>query len=154
MAAELVLRRADQGRINGAFGLPRCFKVTAEESGGSMTVWSEDVPVGGGPPLHVHHREHELFYVVSGRLLYQCAETRAEAAAGAVVMIPPAAPHTFLNIGDSTASMIVTMTPGGIEGMFEEVEAEGLVAGPATMPRIAEIAARYNLSFVGPPLTR
>lgn len=153
MAEGLVLRQSDQGRINNAFGLPRIFKVTAAESAGAMTVWSEDVPVGKGPPLHVHGRERELFYVVAGRLLYQCGETRAEVGPCAVVLIPPGAPHAFINIGDQTASMIVTMTPGGIEGMFDEVEAEGLAPGPEGMPRIAEIAARYNVTFVGPPLS-
>jgi hypothetical protein len=42
------------------------------------------------------------------------------------------------------------MSPGGAEGFFEQVQELNL--HPARdMARIVEIAARYNLEFVGPP---
>ena len=44
------------------------------------------------------------------------------------------------------------MTPGGFEGFFAEMAA-GQFAIPDDMAQIEESAARFNLSFVGPPLS-
>jgi hypothetical protein len=45
---------------------------------------------------------------------------------------------------------LITTTPGGAEGFFEEVEAQALHPS-RDMAQIVEVAARYGLEFVGPP---
>jgi hypothetical protein len=65
--------------------------------------------------------------------------------------IPRGTPHTFLVLSDTPSRHLVIMTPGGFEGFFAEMAA-GQYAIPDDMPRIEESAARFNLSFVGPPL--
>ena len=52
--------------------------------------------------------------------------------------------------GRDEHGLLITMTPGGAEGFFIEVEEQGLHPS-RDMPRIVEIAARYGLEFVGPP---
>ena len=146
-----LIHRPGEGEENGAFNLRRRFRVTAAATGGAMALWEEEIPPGAGPPLHVHRRENELFTVLSGRVRFHCDGEEADVGPGATVYIPAGAPHTFLGLGPETATVLVMLSPGKGEGFFRDVEAEGLTP-PADMARIVEIAARYDLEFVGPPL--
>ena len=58
---------------------------------------------------------------------------------GATVFIPRGTPHTFRNDGAAPGRLLVTMTPGGFEGFFLAVEAEGL-SPPQDMARIGALA--------------
>jgi mannose-6-phosphate isomerase-like protein (cupin superfamily) len=100
--------------------------------------------------MHVHHRERELFRILSGQFRFWCAGEAVDLSDGDTVVIPNGAHHTFKNVGTSDGQLLITMTPGGAEGFFEEVEAQGLHPS-RDMPQIVEIAARYSLEFVGPP---
>jgi hypothetical protein len=44
------------------------FLATGEETNNSFFQFEAIVPTGGGPPPHIHSREDESFYVVSGSL--------------------------------------------------------------------------------------
>jgi mannose-6-phosphate isomerase-like protein (cupin superfamily) len=145
-----VVRRAGEGTKNRAFDLPRTFLVLSGDSGGRFAQWTEEVPVGAGPPMHVHHREIELFRVLSGQFRFWCAGDVQDLGAGDTVLIPLGAHHTFKNTGTSNGELLITVTPGGAEGFFLDVEAQALHPS-RNMPAIMEIAARYGLEFVGPP---
>ena len=151
MGKQPIIRHAGEGTRNGAFGLPRVFKVTPDETDGALALWEEDIPENVGPPLHVHHGQHEVFVVLKGRVLFHCDGTEVEMGEGGVVCVPPDTPHTFKGIGPGTSRCLVTLTPGAGAGFFTAVEAEAL--NPADhMPRIVEIGAAHGLEFVGPPL--
>lgn len=64
-----------------------------------------------GPPQHRHAQHDEGFYVVSGTVHFTIGETTHVAPAGTLAMIPPGAPHTFANPGDTPAVMLNTFTP-------------------------------------------
>ncbi|ADU49976.1 Cupin 2 conserved barrel domain protein [Intrasporangium calvum DSM 43043] len=106
-----------------------------------------------GPGLHVHTREDEAIFVISGIITFVVGDRRFEAADGDLVWLPREVPHTFANVGDEPAWAFGTTTPAGLEGMFEEQAAyfDGL-QGPADPARIAEIGARYGVTALGPPL--
>ena len=42
-------------------------KARAADTGGSLGLVEASLYGGFGPPLHVHHREDEAFYVIEGR---------------------------------------------------------------------------------------
>lgn len=149
LGPQAVIHGLGEGEANGAFGLRRWFRVTPEHTGGTFTVFEEDVPEGHGPPLHIHHDAQELFVVLSGRVRFRCSDREAEAASGATVLIPQGAEHAFKALEDSR--VLVTLTPGGEIDFFRRVEAEGLKP-PQDMARITEIARDYHLEFTGPPL--
>jgi mannose-6-phosphate isomerase-like protein (cupin superfamily) len=145
-----LVRRAGEGIDNLAFDLPRTFLVRSDEAGGSFSHWIEDVPAGAGPPMHVHHREQELFRILSGQFRFWCAGVVQDLSDGDTVLIPKGAPHTFKNIGAGVGQLLITLTPGSGDGFFIEVERLGLHPS-RDMPRIVEIAGRYGLEFLGPP---
>ncbi len=146
-----IVSQPGSGEPNDAFGLHRWFRVSAASTGGAFCLFEEEIPEGAGPPLHIHHEEWELFAVLSGQVKFRCEAAEVIAGPGWSVAIPPGARHAFRGMGPGAARVAVTLTPGGGEGFFRDVVAEGL-RPPTDMARIVEIAARYGLEFVGPPI--
>jgi mannose-6-phosphate isomerase-like protein (cupin superfamily) len=93
-------------------------------------------------PLHRHHREDELSYVVSGTLGALLGERLVIASAGAWVRKPRLEWHTFWNAGDSPCHIIEIISPAGFETYFREVAAAW--GDPAAFARIN---ARYALEM-------
>src|SRR6476469_4455945 len=80
-------------------------KATAGSTGGAFGLVESLVAPGFSPPLHVHHREDETFYVLEGELTMKCGDRTFRAAAGAFVFLPREVPHTFVVEGDQPARM-------------------------------------------------
>jgi mannose-6-phosphate isomerase-like protein (cupin superfamily) len=57
-----------------------------------------DAPPGGGPRLH-RHPYAEVFVVQEGRALFTVGSETREVTSGHVVIVPPSAPHKFVNTG-------------------------------------------------------
>jgi len=111
---------------------------------------------GGAPPLHIHHREDETFYVVAGELTFFVGDRRIEARAGDFVFAPRETPHAFLVTSDR-AEYLTSFFPAGAERFFAEVAPRTVPGEPAPPPRapdpeeFARIAASYGIEIIGPP---
>ena len=114
-------------------------------------------PPGGGPPLHIHTREDETFYVLDGEVEFLLGEETVTARRGDFVNIPRGTVHRFINTGTDTARLVLTFTPAGIEQWFAEtlerapnrVRIEDVPDNVAEVAaRYAEAAPRYGLEFV------
>jgi quercetin dioxygenase-like cupin family protein len=146
-----LLRRPGEGLRNDAFHLPRTLLFTVADTAGHSNVWIEEVPPGAGPPMHIHLDSDEAFHILAGSFLFAAEAARHQGDAGSTVFIPRGTPHTFKNIGSVPGRLLVTMTPGGFERFFLEVEAQGLTP-ESHMDAIMALAGRHGLAFVGPPL--
>jgi quercetin dioxygenase-like cupin family protein len=132
-------------------------KATAATTGGTFGLVETTIAPGFSPPLHVHHREDEAFYVLEGELTMQCGERTFQATAGAFVWLPRDVPHSFVVEGDRPARMLTLLTPGGGEGIFIDAgrpaEHEGLPpAAPPDIALLQRVNAQYGAEIVGPPL--
>jgi mannose-6-phosphate isomerase-like protein (cupin superfamily) len=126
-----------------AFGA-NLIRIAAVQTGGRLGVFEADVPPGEGPPPHVHDREDEFFRILEGSFAFWCDGQRVDLGAGGMIVVPRGAVHRFQNIGETMGRLMVVMTPGGFEGFFPAVEAEG----PRTPQEIERLAARFGLRFV------
>jgi mannose-6-phosphate isomerase-like protein (cupin superfamily) len=96
-----------------------------------------------GPPQHRHAQHDEGFYVVSGTARFTVGETPYDVTAGALVMIPPGAPHTFANPGDEPAVLLNTFTPDLYLQYFRDL-GEMIAAGePLTSENTIKAMSRY-----------
>jgi mannose-6-phosphate isomerase-like protein (cupin superfamily) len=132
-------------------------KATAETTNGAFGLVESIVPPGASPPLHVHHREDEVFWVLEGTLRIVCGDETYHAPAGSYAFLPRGVPHTFRVEGDTPARMLTLLTPGGGEQFFVEGgrPAERGTLPPASPPDLAalrQVAERFGSEFVGPPL--
>lgn len=134
---------AGDGRPCDALGR-HLIRLTAEDTAGRMGVWDEPVAPGEGPPLHVHHREDELFRVLTGRFRFWCGDEEFDAGPGTCVLLPRGVPHRFQNVGSTEGLLMIAVTPGGFEGFFLEFERRA----PTSPEEATEIAAAYGLEIL------
>jgi quercetin dioxygenase-like cupin family protein len=133
-------------------------KIGSEQSGGSLFQLLCRDRRGGAPPLHIHHREDETFYVIAGEITFFVGGQRIEATAGDFVFAPKDTPHAFLITSDR-AEYLTTFFPAGVEQFFAEVAPRVMPGEPAPSPsepdpaEFARIAASYGIEIVGPPPT-
>ena len=73
--------------------------------------WKAEVGDHWIAPLHVHHRDDEAWYVLSGTLGFRLGDDLLEAGPGAAVLARRGTPHTFRNAGDTKAQYLIVMTP-------------------------------------------
>lgn len=117
----------------------------AEHTGGVFSMMEFITPPGGGPRPHVHEREAETFYVLEGTYEILVGERTVRAEPGALVHSPGGFAHGFRNVGDAPARLLCTFTPGGAEGMFEEM-ADLLAGGaPPDPAQVAELLGSYGI---------
>jgi quercetin dioxygenase-like cupin family protein len=134
-------------RVLQVLGEALTVKIGGEQTGGRYAVIEEVSPIGGGPPLHVHQREDELFYVLGGELEFQLGDQRFRAKAGSTAFLPRDIPHTFRNVGATPSKVLVVIIPAGFVGFFEDVHA---LAKP-TPEQAMELGKKYGLTFLPPP---
>jgi mannose-6-phosphate isomerase-like protein (cupin superfamily) len=132
-------------------------KATAETTDGHLCLVESEAPAGHGPPLHVHHEEHEAFYILEGEMEIVCGSDRYTASKGAFAFLPRGVPHTFRVTAGSPARFLTLAVPGGLEGFFREAgrpaEGPGLPPeAPLDVALIKRVGERYHNEIVGPPL--
>jgi mannose-6-phosphate isomerase-like protein (cupin superfamily) len=132
-------------------------KATAESTGGAFGLVEAVGHPGSGPPLHVHHREHEAFWVLEGLLTVRCGEETFTAGPGSFTFLPRGVPHAFVIEGDSPGRILSICTPGGFERYFVAAgrppEHDGLPpAGPPDVGMLDRVGRDFGLEIVGPPI--
>ncbi len=114
-------------------------KASRHSTGGALSVF--ETSIGAGPPMHVHDREDECFYILGGELSIRCGDDAFDAAAGSFVFLPRGRPHRFWAAGPP-ARLLLIAVPGGIEEYFAEISA---APDDAARRRIGE---RYGIRVV------
>jgi quercetin dioxygenase-like cupin family protein len=125
-------------------------KAETDQTGGSLALLETVVAPLQGPPLHLHRREDEFWYILEGTFRFQADDEILPAPEGSVVFVPRGTRHCFQNVGDVPGRVLVGFTPGGMERFFDEHAAlpDGRV-DPAAYRAIAE---NNWMVVAGPPL--
>lgn len=76
------------------------------------------------PPLHVHRRDDETFYVLAGGLTVWVGSEIVEAGPGTCVHLPRNIAHTYRTAPEGSTRWLVISSPAGFEAVFEHMEAE------------------------------
>src|SRR5262245_52171294 len=92
-----VVRAAGEGRRLSLMGQDIDVKVSTDETTGNFAVGYLTAAPMSGPPLHMHTREDEWFYILKGEFTFQVGEKRITAGPGTSVFAPRNIPHTFQN---------------------------------------------------------
>jgi hypothetical protein len=111
-------------------------------------------PAGTGSPPHTHPGA-ETLYVLDGELTVHIGDDVIAAGPGASFYFPPGTREWFE--ASTTATVLATYTPGGIEKFFAEVGERALTrdlppAGeaPPDFPRIVAVAAQHGMNIQPP----
>jgi quercetin dioxygenase-like cupin family protein len=143
---------AEPANLN-VLGTEMIVTIDSRDTNGTISAVETVVEPGDGPPLHVHTREDELFYILEGNFRVWRGDDVLDVGAGAYAFLPRNVPHTFQNIDNGPSRLLVVITPGGFENFFKEVSDRRL-AVPDDMAALTKLAADFGLEFVGPPPPR
>jgi mannose-6-phosphate isomerase-like protein (cupin superfamily) len=131
--------------------------IPGEQTHNAYSVLEAFIVPGGGTPLHIHHREDELFYVLEGDVTLFAGEQTTRARAGACVHVPAGSVHNFRNEGDGPARLLITYTPAGFENYFSKAGTPTThgdqTAPPVTqeaLERLQAYAAQFSLEIIAP----
>jgi mannose-6-phosphate isomerase-like protein (cupin superfamily) len=103
-------------------GLSVRWKVDGNQTGGRFSVVHHPIaPHALGAPLHYHHNEDELSYVLTGRLGALLGDHVVTAEPGTWVFKSRQQWHTFWNAGETPCEIIEVISPAGFEHYFREV---------------------------------
>src|SRR5262245_41092344 len=142
--------RPGEGHRVRAFGNEIEFMLSGEQTADSLTVGVAFVPVGNGPPPHVHHTEDELFLILEGEYRIHLNGDWTTVGPGTVVYLPRGTVHTFQVTGSKPGRHWTLQTPIGFERYFAQA-AESLSApGKPDLARLAAITKEYGAEFEAP----
>ena len=148
-----VLAANDGLRRHSVPGETLMYKVTGDDTDGALDCFVLSIQPKSGPPLHLHHHQHETIYFLKGSYKVQIDGDVFRCQAGGFVHIPMGARHAFLNVGDQQGECMVTFVPGGTDRFFEEFATVVRQDTPPDPAKIAPIFARHGWELVGPPLS-
>jgi quercetin dioxygenase-like cupin family protein len=129
------------------------YKVTGSNTNGALDMFILTIQPKSGPPLHIHHHQHETIYFLEGTYKVQLGDDVFRCEAGGFVYIPIGVRHAFLNVGDEPGKCLVTFSPGGTDAFFEEFAPAVREHHPPDPAKIAPIFAKHGWELVGPPLS-
>lgn len=138
--------------LGGRFAI----KVGSDLVDGRLALVEASLDRGGEPPLHIHHREDEIFYVVDGQLTFHVGGERLTAASGALAFAPRGIAHAF-TVDVEPSRVLVLTSPAGFEAFVRArgVPAVGDVPPPGLAPpdssEAREIQERFGIEIIGPP---
>jgi steroid delta-isomerase-like uncharacterized protein len=135
-------------------------KATKEDTRGIYSLFISTVPPGEGVPIHTHWKEDEAYYLLEGEWELYDVTNKETLTLGPenYVYVPMGITHGFKNVGNKPGRLVLIITPGGLEGFFEGI---GQVfddpanpppppTGPPDFAKAAQVAAKYNITFVAP----
>jgi mannose-6-phosphate isomerase-like protein (cupin superfamily) len=128
-------------------------KTTGADSSGRFAFFHLTAPTMSGPPLHVHTKEDELFYVLEGELVFQIAGERVTAGPGTTAFFPRGVVHTYQNFREQPARLLIMVTPSGFDTFFEELSAGTAPGQLPDMEFFNTLLGKYGMTMLGPPLS-
>jgi quercetin dioxygenase-like cupin family protein len=132
--------RIDEGEARWWFAALAVIKATAADTDGAMTIVEMTEPPGAQAPLHVHHREHEAFWILEGSVTLYVGDAVIEASAGDYAFGPQDIPHRYV-VGPDGCRMLFICTPGGFENL---VRGMSVPAGSRTLPPPSDEAPDFD----------
>ena len=129
------------------------FKATRADTDGAYTLIEVTDQPQTGPPMHLHRREDESFYILEGTFAFQIGDLALTATPGWFMTAPKGVPHSYKNIGTTPAKMLAFLVPAGVENFFEDLS-KLTAAGTLDIDSIVTVAAKQGIELVSPPPER
>ncbi|MEO6315285.1 MAG: cupin domain-containing protein [Chitinophagaceae bacterium] len=147
---------AGDGRLHGHIKLKGVnanvldLKVSGTDNNNGFALFEQtSLSPGRGTPLHVHHKQDEVFYVLEGNYYFQVGEEKFQLGAGDSIFMPMKVPHAWTQVSEKGKMMVLFQPAGKMENFFITVAGMGQEPTPAGM---AKCFADNEMQIVGPPL--
>ncbi len=128
---------------------PNDIKVSQKDTNGDLTIFEYTGNEKGGPPLHVHAHQDEIFFIVLGEYLFQVGADKHYLKPGDTIFLPRTVPHSFAQLTETGKMFFLFQPSGKMEDFFRAIG--NLTARPSPAEGAA-IFAGHGMKVVGPPL--
>lgn len=128
---------------------PNNIKVSSKDTNGLLTVFEYVGKEKGGPPLHIHPNQDEIFFIVEGEYLFQVGKEQYRLKAGDTIFLPRNIPHAFAQTSSNGKLFFMFQPSGKMEDFFRAL---GALKTQPTPEEGARIFAAHDMQVVGPPL--
>lgn len=127
------------------------------DPGAPVVVAEAVLPEGASPPLHVHDRVDDSFYVLDGEMVVRCGGEVFGARSGTWVQFPQGVPHTFRVMGGSARVLLAHAN----DSFIRAVESIGRPARGGDTPTttggpdvedLDQLLTAHGMTNVGPPM--
>jgi mannose-6-phosphate isomerase-like protein (cupin superfamily) len=107
--------------------------LSADQTLGEFTFIEQIIPAGAGPPAHIHERQAEGFYLLSGEVefIVGADDEVVRAEPGSAVWVPKSTRHAFRVVSPEDARVLNFYTPGGFD---DHLPFYGVEATAQTLP--------------------
>ena len=126
-------------------------KLRGEDTGGAFSLLEVDM-FGDGPPQHIHKTEDETFYVLEGETKFLLGGQLFDLKAGSFIFIPKGTVHAVCLAGRKPAKLLAMYNPAGFEKFFDDAAGLDPKDTDSYVAKAQELAEKYNMEVVGPPL--
>ncbi|HEY4323551.1 MAG TPA: cupin domain-containing protein [Mucilaginibacter sp.] len=128
-------------------------KLSSKDTNGALLIYDTVREQKGGPALHVHHYQDELFYVIKGEFIIKVGDDILNLKAGDFAFAPRKIPHAFAKISEGEAQVLVMFQPAGsMEDFFLQMSKLGKEIPKNQEATLKELWAAHGMEIVGPPL--
>ena len=121
--------------------------LTSAQTGGGYYLCEAIFGPESGSPLHIHHHEAEVIYVLDGKIDIRLDNDKLHVPTGGVIHLPKKVPHAFHNPLKTPLKIMVHAIPGGLENYFDEVES-AIQDGTLDDETHTRISAKYGLEWL------
>jgi quercetin dioxygenase-like cupin family protein len=128
---------------------PNDIKVSSKDTSGNLTVFEYTGNVKGGPPLHIHHNQDEIFFIIEGEYTFKVSDTYHELQKGDTIFLPRKEPHAFTQRSEKGKMYFMFQPSGKMEDYFRKL---ATFTGQPTPEEGAKLFSDHDMEIVGPPL--
>jgi mannose-6-phosphate isomerase-like protein (cupin superfamily) len=143
-----IVKAGDRAPLN-ILGMPLTMLCESGETGGSWSLFEEEVPFGMGPPAH-HHDWDEAYYVLEGEIDFEVDGEPLRSKAGDFNYLPRNTVHGFKGASSSPSRVLIFAAPAHGSDFFRELNEE-IRSLPEDGPKIPEIGERHGIHFLPAP---
>lgn len=146
--------KATQSRFNETTKLngrsPNDIKLSGKDTAGKLSLFEYTGNEKGGPPLHFHWKQDEIFFIVEGEYLFKVGDETHELKTGDSIFLPRKVPHTFAQTTEQGRMLFMFQPSGKMEAFFRALAS---LKEPPTPEDRAKIFSDHDMKVVGPPLS-
>src|SRR4051794_16539061 len=136
-----------QGRTADLANLGNRYMIDSAQTDGRFALLEHTIaPRTLAAPMHVHEREDEYSFILSGRMGAQIGDEVVEAGPGELVFKPRGIWHAFWSASDEETHVLELISPGDFSEYFAEL-APLITAESPDFEKLAQIQASCELTM-------
>ena len=128
---------------------PNDLKISGRDTGGALAVFEYTGTAKGGPSLHLHETQDEIFYVLAGEYLFVVGDEQRQLKPGDTIFLPRRVPHTWTQLTDTGKLLYLLQPAGQMENFFR---ARAGNAAPLSTAQRERLFRDHGMRYLGPPL--